>query len=328
MNFFKIADYLRNGNFAIVAVTRKCNCRCPACNLWEKDDSMDAEEFISYLDKLYDAGFRLIEFTGGEPLMYPQLFNLVRAARDKGFFVQLMSNGTLINEKTIKKMKKYGVGLLNISVDHYDNQKASEYRSFKDINKRIEKAVEYAKKYDIFTSSTTLLTTLNCGEIEKVIDYINNDLGIPFSFCPPEVSENYPLGKNPEGTIPSKDTLLKTLNRILEKKRSGAEVVNSTSFIKDFKRWLKGKEAKYPCRAGQNIAYVDWNLNVFRCFKKGKLGNLQSLQDNFLKEMRCDECFLQCFREPSIYYYHKGKFALMRDYKMVLKSLNESGILN
>lgn len=328
MNFFKIADYIRNGKFVMVAITRKCNCRCPACSLWKEEASIDADDFISNIDKLYKSGFRLIEFTGGEPLLHPGLFDMIEAAEDMGMFVQLMSNGTLINKENIKKMKDKGVKLLNISVDHYKDKISSNYRGFDNINKRVENSVDLAKKQGIFTSSTTLITKYNVKDIGGVIDYVNKDLGIPFSFCTPEVSENFPLSGGNNDVLPEKEEILEALDKILEKKKEGAEIMNSALFINELKRWIKGEEVKYDCRAGEDIVYVDWNMDIFRCFRKEKLGNLRHTEENFLKKPRCNECSLQCFREPSLYYYKGGKIELMKDYKIFIKALNESGILN
>lgn len=83
-------------------VTYKCNARCVFCNI--PDGPMDVlpvskytstEESIEHFDILKTLGVRLIDFTGGEPLLRKDLGILLRAAKDRGFRTQMTTNCTL-----------------------------------------------------------------------------------------------------------------------------------------------------------------------------------------------------------------------------------------
>jgi MoaA/NifB/PqqE/SkfB family radical SAM enzyme len=83
-------------------VTYKCNARCVFCNI--PDGPMDVlpvskytstEETFEHLDILKELGVRLVDFTGGEPLLRKDIAVLLRAAKERGFRTQMTTNCTL-----------------------------------------------------------------------------------------------------------------------------------------------------------------------------------------------------------------------------------------
>lgn len=83
-------------------VTYKCNARCVFCNI--PDGPMDVlpvsqytptETSIEHFDILKELGVRLIDFTGGEPLLRKDIATLLRAAKERGFRTQMTTNCTL-----------------------------------------------------------------------------------------------------------------------------------------------------------------------------------------------------------------------------------------
>ncbi len=291
-------ERFKNRKFAIVAVTRACNCKCISCDLWKKDDTIDIEKFCDTgLDKLKENGFGILQYTGGEPLLLKQIDYLIDKAKGKGFIVQLMTNGTTISNESVKKIKNCDI--VSVSVDHYDDKKASAHRRFPGILKKVESSVKILKQNKIRTTSTTLISKMNYNEIEKVIDYVNNKLGIPFSLCIPESAENYKLDYELE-----KEKTIQALEKILEMKKRGYNILNSSRFIKNAILWLKNKH-EFPCRAGKDIIYIDWNMDVYPCFVKDKICKLDELSSSMLVSKTCNNCLIQCFREPSIFYSSK-----------------------
>ena len=319
MELLNAAKYLMENNLAFVAVTRKCNCKCGSCSLWKGKNEIDAEKFVSVgLDALERSGFRIIEFTGGEPTLFPGLMMLIKKSKERNFFVQ-----TMTSEKTSNGFGKSGIDLINISVDSYDDKIASEHRKFPNINKRIKKSVELLARHDILLSSTTLLTKQNCGDIEKTVEFVNNGLGIAFSFCPPDFGSNYQLGSQ-KAIMPSREELIEAFRKILEMKRSGYKIMNTKAYMRDAISWLRDKKISYPCRAGKNIVYIDWDMNVYPCFIKGKICSLEALKKNSLSKIDCNQCCFQCFREPSIFYSARGKIEFVSDFRTLLPAFMKS----
>jgi len=58
----------------------------------------------------------------------------------------------------------------------------------------------------------------------------------------------------------------------------------------------------YYCEGKEEVAYVDWKADVYPCFLKPKLFNiLIGDKPRFLKKVKCNECLINCFREPSLF---------------------------
>ena len=91
--------------------TTACNCKCSFCynqNSFAKEDrkrfELSTEKFKLMIDKIFDAGINRIRFTGGEPLLRDDIFDLARYAKDKGMETVLNTNGMLIDKEKGKKI--------------------------------------------------------------------------------------------------------------------------------------------------------------------------------------------------------------------------------
>ncbi|MBI5061431.1 MAG: radical SAM protein [Candidatus Aenigmarchaeota archaeon] len=325
MDILKYLKMIRKNNIAFIALTTKCNCRCLSCDMWKTSANADANKLSEYgFDRLMNSDFSILEFTGGEPLILENTPQIIASAKERDFFVQLMTNGTINSDKKMDGLLKSGVDMVCVSVDCHDNKRASAHRGFRNINESIKETVRKLADRGILLSSTTLITQKNYYDIDKTIEFINNDLGMYFSFCPPDFSENYKLGKNKSSVATSNEEMVDTSLKILEMKKNGYKILNTNAYIKDAIRWFSGQEPKYSCRAGKNMIYVDWNMKVYPCFIKKSICDLSELNKRRLKEIKCNQCTFQCFREPSIFYHGSGRLEFARDAHQFLRVMRES----
>lgn len=88
---------------------RRCNLTCKHCYATSADsvfrDELDTPAALQVIDDLHDAGVRVLILSGGEPLLREDLFQLSTYARDKGFFLALSTNGTLIDASNIEQIE-------------------------------------------------------------------------------------------------------------------------------------------------------------------------------------------------------------------------------
>ncbi len=77
-------------------VTYRCNATCGFCDIWEQPSPMvtlgDARRNLDALRRL---GVRVIDFTGGEPLLHTHLHTLLTMAKQRGFLTTVTTNGLL-----------------------------------------------------------------------------------------------------------------------------------------------------------------------------------------------------------------------------------------
>src|SRR5437016_9100156 len=84
---------------------RQCNLACTYCN--EFDDfskPVPLDEMKSRLDILAGMGTSIITISGGEPLMHPEIDEVIRHIRRRGMIAGMITNGFLLDRKTIEKL--------------------------------------------------------------------------------------------------------------------------------------------------------------------------------------------------------------------------------
>ncbi|MBU4533104.1 MAG: radical SAM protein [Eubacteriales bacterium] len=101
--------------------TRACNLRCKHCyasaRLKPGEGELSTTEAKQLIDDLAAYRVPVILFSGGEPLMRPDFFELANLAREKGIRPTVSTNGTLITREVAWRLKETGVGYAGISID-------------------------------------------------------------------------------------------------------------------------------------------------------------------------------------------------------------------
>src|SRR5436305_12817989 len=101
---------------AHVIPIRRCNLACKYCN--EYDDFSPpvlTEDMLERIDRLAALGLGVLTFSGGEPLLHPDLDLLIRRVRGRGMMAGVITNGFLLNEERIGRFNAAGLDYLQIS---------------------------------------------------------------------------------------------------------------------------------------------------------------------------------------------------------------------
>ena len=97
------------GPVVIWNLIRRCNLRCKHCYSTSLDidfkDELTTEQIKSTIDDLKVAHVPVLILSGGEPLLRPDIYEITEYAKQKGFYLALSTNGTLINEENIEAIK-------------------------------------------------------------------------------------------------------------------------------------------------------------------------------------------------------------------------------
>ena len=101
--------------------TRQCNLSCIHCyasaNNRKSAEEMDTAAGKAFISDLAEFGVPVLLFSGGEPMMRKDLFELARFAREKGLRVALSTNGTLISDREARELQDIGFAEVGISLD-------------------------------------------------------------------------------------------------------------------------------------------------------------------------------------------------------------------
>jgi radical SAM protein with 4Fe4S-binding SPASM domain len=153
--------------------THKCNLACKHC--YSNSGSVDEEELtteqaLAVVDQLADAHVTALAFSGGEPLTRKDFFEVARHASDRGLYVSLASNGTLLTKEIVQKIKDAKVNYIDISID---GATAKTHDDFRGVPGTFEKAIAGLKNCvdaDICTCIATTVGKNNMAELPAIID--------------------------------------------------------------------------------------------------------------------------------------------------------------
>ena len=171
-------------------ITARCNLRCKHCYSTAGKPlprELSTEEVLGVLDDLADLGVAAIAYSGGEPLLRPDFFEIVEATRDRGIFPALATNATLITKEVARRLKEAGVGFVQISLD---GATATTHDSFRGVEGAFERTLEGIKNsvdQGLFVEVSCTITKFNLHEVDGVIDLCDK-LGVNwfmmFNFVP------------------------------------------------------------------------------------------------------------------------------------------------
>jgi MoaA/NifB/PqqE/SkfB family radical SAM enzyme len=312
----------RELRFAVIHVTTRCNARCvDRCNIWSsKQIDMKYGDVCLTLNVLARNHFSVAYFTGGETGLYPNLVEALQYARSKGLFTSITTNGTISKDVLVQSSKN--LDALSVSVDHYDERIWDGIKHFPGISKKAKETIKIARNSGINTYAITFLNpSWTTDDVEKVVHYVNDELEVPFAISYPYVSSNdgtYTVGGKLRESENYNKNMSNLISKVLDMKLNGAKIATSTCYLRDVIRAHHNLSQRYPCKAGRTILTIDCKLNVFPCYKKNKLFNLNNYQNLNLPALNsnaCDNknCMINCFKEVSVASKETGHKALVEE---------------
>lgn len=157
-------------------LTRACMLACRHCRARAQrkrhPDELTTEEVFSTINQLAEFGqpYPLIVFTGGDPLMRDDVFEIVQHATDKGFRTAIAFSGTkLATRQRLKKLREAGIARIAISLDG-SNAEIHDY--FRGVSGTFEMSLEIlriARELEISTQINTTVSTYNLLDLPNIM---------------------------------------------------------------------------------------------------------------------------------------------------------------
>lgn len=99
--------------------TRRCNLACTYCNEFDDHSAPVATvEMLRRVDRLAELGTGIVTLSGGEPLLHPDLDDIICRIRERGAIATLITNGYLLSRDRIQRLNRAGLDHLQISIDN------------------------------------------------------------------------------------------------------------------------------------------------------------------------------------------------------------------
>src|SRR5437899_4783482 len=123
---------------------RRCNIACAYCNEYDKVSPPVPRDLLRRrIDKLADLGTSVVAFSGGEPMLHPDLDDLIRHIRRRGMMAGLITNGYFLVPKRIEELNQAGLDFLQISIDNIEPDEVSK-KSLRLLDKKLQHLKEHA----------------------------------------------------------------------------------------------------------------------------------------------------------------------------------------
>ena len=155
-------------------ITRNCNLKCIHCyndsGVGKKFDDISTDKAKAVLHDLAQFGVPSVLFSGGEPLMRPDLFELIEYARQKSLRIVISTNGTLITDEVAKKIKDSGVSYVGISLDGIGPVN-DKFRGVEGAFVRAVQGIRNCMAVGVRVGLRLTLTRKNVQELEALFDF-------------------------------------------------------------------------------------------------------------------------------------------------------------
>ncbi len=170
--------------------TSMCNLKCKHCyaNAGKlAPEELTTEQRKKMVDELYEAGVVALAISGGEPTIRKDFMEIVKYIHNKGMYVSVASNGTLITKEFAKKLKRACVDYIEISLDHTNPEIHDNFRGVKGAWKKTVEGIKNCVDAGIVTCIATTVTKYNYEDIPKMLELAKKlkvDRFIAFNFIP------------------------------------------------------------------------------------------------------------------------------------------------
>jgi len=301
----------------MVSITDNCCSRCNYCQIPQQGrPDLSTDQWKKLFRQMAEAGTRRIGVWGGEPLMRDDISELCSYARSLGMYVSLDSNGYILPSK---------VEILD-NIDHlvlaYDGpEEAHDANRERGSHEKVMRAMEIASgRTRLWT--ITVLTRHNMNHLDKIME---TALKYGFQTTFETIHYNEKLGGDTTGMMPSKEEYAEAYRKLLELKKNGAPVANSTRYLKSLMKWpdfsetrLEEKFHGVPCRAGRMYCNIDADGKVYPCSLLIGLypESISALDAGFLEafsrtaDLPCQACTASCYTEYNYLYNLSPSVAL------------------
>lgn len=157
-------------NEVIVSITNRCNLRCAMCQIPGGDpkDALGTSEMKALIADAAALCPRSIVFSGGEPLLRDDIFDLIAFVNAQKINTCMASNGTLLTDAVAHRLSLAGIGVVNISIE--GDEEAHDALRGKGNYAKAVAALGHLAKYKIETTIASIVSRQNYKTLPKVME--------------------------------------------------------------------------------------------------------------------------------------------------------------
>ncbi len=160
----------------LLELTYRCPLQCPYCSnptqLLKKSDELPASDWMRVIQEAAQIPIQQLHFSGGEPLLYPELISLLQKASEHGIYSNLITSGIQLNQAMAKDLKKSGVKHVQISIQGPSADYNLLLSGYKKAFEHKEQAVAALLSENIALTVNWVMCQQNIAELPQVIELV------------------------------------------------------------------------------------------------------------------------------------------------------------
>jgi MoaA/NifB/PqqE/SkfB family radical SAM enzyme len=277
-------------------VTDRCNLDCAYCT--EYDNSRphpSLDDLKKWIRKIRDLGTMRIALVGGEPLMHPNIVDIVRYCRELGFATSLTTNGFLLTRKLVAQLADAGLQVMQISVDRMTPSPITK-KTFKTILPKLD----YFHDSKISLHITGVICADTLPESEAVLE-TGLLRGIPTEvrLVHADPMNRFRVDRGP------REEVERFIDSMIERKRRGEKIHTSEAILNYQRSLLRGEHVEWTCVAGYKLFFVSaqgkfWICSMVHTDKHIMDVTLDDLYANYRKKSCQEGCGVYCAVSASL----------------------------
>jgi len=315
-----------NGKAPIIAghkLLYRCNLECEMCPFWRREDEalLTVDDEVRMMKSLVRGGVSFLGFEGGEPLLRPDLPEILAESHQR-FHTSVVTNGWLLRNR-IRDIAPH-LDLVFVSLDGIGDL----HDRLRGIPGSFDRAVEGIRsaRGHVSVAISSTLTNENLGDAEKVVELATRlEVGVTF-----QVAYNYSSAGNLSPTGPR---LRETLERLLALKERGAPIFESREYFRTIiDSWFGG--IPWRCKPWMTMNIDPQGRLVLPCYTLREYGGESYVWDVDIRKLwntfgwepyeRCNKCALACYLEPSLFRWTNPSMIRERILDPIVAYLNAS----
>ncbi len=277
-------------------VTDQCNLDCAYCT--EYDNSRphpSLDDLKKWVSKIRELGTMRIALVGGEPLVHPNIVELVRYCRELGFATSLTTNGFLLTRKLVVELEDAGLQVMQISVDRMTPSPITK-KSFKTVLPKLD----YFHDSKISLHITGVICADTLPEAEAVLE-TGLSRGIPTEvrLVHADPLQRFRVDRG------RREELERFIDSMIERKRRGEKIHTSEAILNYQRSLLRGEHVEWTCMAGYKLFFVSaqgkfWICSMVHTDKHIMDVTLDDLYANYRKKSCQEGCGVYCAVSASL----------------------------
>lgn len=299
----------------IISLTNRCNLKCRMCDIpLCKEEELTTQEWKTVIRDSSLIGAETVVFSGGEPMLRSDIFELIYFAKNNSLRVCLTSNGVAIDDKAAVNLRDAGVNVVNISID--GSRGAHDYlRGDGAFNKAVG-ALDSLHRHRIETTIASIISKYNYQELGYVVKLANEYKVTTIKFQP--FSNIFLNGRKGGGEFLFSDIDSEKMDKVIEEidfscRRHGI-ATNPKSYLKNISAYLctKNNSQMKGCNALLASCPINSRGNFYPCWvfvnnstlignvKNNRLADLwnSNKRKNILNKINndgCPGCMMSCY---------------------------------